>query len=44
MKRLIHTPGLILIALCGLTCSLIGLERVEYWLADQYEALDKECR
>ncbi len=44
MKRFIHTPGLMLIAFCGLICCLCGLDRVEEWLAGQYEDLWKRCQ
>ncbi len=39
MKRLIHTPGLLLIAGCGLVCSLLAWDAAEEWLYVQYVEL-----
>ena len=36
MKRFLHTPGLILICLCGLVVSLIGWEAADDWLMEKY--------
>ena len=44
MKRLLHAPGLMLIALCGLLCCVCGWERVEEWLAEQYAQLEARSR
>ena len=39
MKFYLHFPGLMLITLCGLVCSLIGWESAEDYLAEEYERL-----
>ncbi|MEI8289845.1 MAG: hypothetical protein WCH99_10255 [Verrucomicrobiota bacterium] len=44
MNRLLHAPGLMLIAFCGLICCLLGLEAAEEWLSDQYTRLEARCR
>ena len=42
MKKLLHTPGLILIAFCGLVVSLIGWEAADDWLMKQYLELRRK--
>jgi len=44
MKRLIHTPGLILISLCVLVCIALGLDEAEDWLHQQYQELWEDCK
>ncbi len=44
MKRLFHTPGLCLIALCGVVCIVLGLDEAEEWLRGQYLELDARCK
>lgn len=44
MKRLIHAPGLMLIAFCGLVCCLFWLENAEEWLAERYANLEARCQ
>jgi hypothetical protein len=44
MKRLLHTPGLLLIAFCGVFCGIIGWERADDWLFKQYSDLEERCR
>ena len=42
MKRFLHTPGLILICLCGLVVSLIGWEAADDWLMEKYLELRRK--
>lgn len=43
MKRLFHTPGLMLVAFCGLVCCLCAWERAEDFFAQQYDQLARRC-
>lgn len=44
LKKILHAPGLILIALCGLTMALLGWDAAEEWFAARYDGLQKECQ
>jgi hypothetical protein len=44
MKRIIHAPGLFLIALCGLVCCLCAWETAEEYFARQHDELEARCR
>ena len=37
LKFIIILPVAILIAICGITCAVIGLTRLENWLAEKYD-------
>jgi hypothetical protein len=44
VKRLFYAPSLLLIALIGVICSMLDLERAEDWCERHWVEIWKECR